>query len=61
MSKVRLAAKSRHSGKVTMPHLSLLHPGICLTTEKTGMKKNSFTVVEKSQMGMIQYVDLAIF
>jgi len=61
MSKVRLAAKSRHLGKVTMPHFCLLHPGICLTTEQNGMEKISFTVVKKSQMGMIQYVDLAIF
>jgi len=65
MSKVRLAVKSRHSGKVTMPgrslgHVCLLHPGIHLTMEKNGTEKNSFRVVEKSQ-SMIQYVDVAIF
>ena len=68
MFKVRLAVKSRHSSEVAMPgkswampRLCKLYPGICFTSEKKGTEKTSFSVVEKSQLFTIQYVDLATF
>ena len=38
----------------------VLHPGICLTTEGKSMKKTSFRVIAKCQVGTIQYVDMAV-
>jgi hypothetical protein len=43
------------------PRLYVLYPGIRLTTDGKSMERTSVRVVEKCQLGMNQFIDMATF